>query len=100
MALLPIRLQTTRARNSSVGKREWQEWPSRRGQAGDLPHHDTTVMEGQPATINGGVVTATHSDQDPLALDVNVGDGELVGQRHVCDVINAKNELDSCVGRR
>jgi hypothetical protein len=61
------------------------------------------VMEGQTATKNGGVVTAqvsTHSDQDPLALDVNVGDGELVGQRHVCDVIHAKRELDSCVGRR
>lgn len=27
----------------------------------------------------------TYSDEDLLALDVNVGDGKLVGQRHDCD---------------
>ena len=27
-------------------------------------------------------VLETHTDQDPLALDVDVGNGELVGERH------------------
>jgi len=26
----------------------------------------------------------TYPDENPLALDVDVGDGELVGERHVC----------------
>jgi hypothetical protein len=28
----------------------------------------------------------TYPDQDPLALEVNIGDGELVGERHGCNV--------------
>ena len=29
-------------------------------------------------------VNATYTDQDALALEVDVGDGELVGERHGC----------------
>ena len=28
---------------------------------------------------------STYADQDALVLDVDVGDGELVGKRHGCD---------------
>ena len=28
----------------------------------------------------------TYSDQDSLALEINVGNGELIGERHVGDV--------------
>lgn len=31
--------------------------------------------------INGGAIR-THPDQDPLALDVDVSDGQLAGERH------------------
>lgn len=29
----------------------------------------------------------TYPDQDPLVLEVEVSDGQLVGERHVCGVL-------------
>lgn len=35
----------------------------------------------------------TYSDQDPLVLEVDVGDGKLVGERHGCDVFRLDERL-------
>jgi hypothetical protein len=29
-----------------------------------------------------GAVATTYSDEDPLVLEINISDGELVGERH------------------
>lgn len=34
---------------------------------------------------HGSVFEWSYADEHPLALEVDVGDGELVGERHDCD---------------
>lgn len=49
---------------------------------------------------NGGAIR-THPNQDPLALDVDVGDGQLVGERHFGWILACEAEQGSrCKGRR
>ena len=38
-------------------------------------------------------ILPTYSDQDPLVLEVDVGDGKLVGERHGCDVFRLDEQL-------
>lgn len=40
-----------------------------------------------------GTTVKAYPDQDPLALQVDIGDGELAGQRHVCGVKGVSIEL-------
>lgn len=41
----------------------------------------------------------TYPDQDTLALEVDVGDGELAGERHVCGVLRW-SKRSATIGRR
>jgi hypothetical protein len=61
---------------------------------------DESGHQGEAEYHRGAVLPRrgkTYANEDPLALDVDVGDGQLVGERHADEISRKSGQLEGVI---